>query len=271
MTTASSPAATSSLLFVQIAPGTRLLIAAGFHRLADVPSAAEWFADISNPSTRRAYRAAVGDFTRFAGIGRSDEFRIVTRANAIAWRDTLVRRGLGGSTVRHRMASLASLFAYLRDSDAITNNPVKGVERPKAETAGGKTPAIGDHQARALLASSQTETVKSKRDRAILAMLLFHALRREELCKLKVRDVRHARKGGPHLRASGKGGKTRDLPLHPMPCGRRPPPTRSITKPTLPRCRSGSDTPTSLPRASTTIATPGGRTAPRSRLQTDVP
>jgi integrase len=45
--------------------------------------------------------------------------------------------------------------------------------------------------------------------------LLFHALRREELCKLKVRDFRHARKGVPHLRASGKGGKTRYLPLHP--------------------------------------------------------
>jgi integrase len=57
--------------------------------------------------------------------------------------------------------------------------------------------------------------VKSKRDRAILSMLLFHALRREELCKLKVRDVRHARKGVPHLRVSGKGGKTRYLPLHP--------------------------------------------------------
>ena len=28
----------------------------------------------------------------------------------IAWRDDLVRRGLGGSTIRHRLASLASLF-----------------------------------------------------------------------------------------------------------------------------------------------------------------
>ena len=59
------------------------------------------------------------------------------------------------------------------------------------------------------------DTIKSKRDRAILSTLLFHALRREELCKLKVRDFRHARKGVPHLKVSGKGGKTRYLPLHP--------------------------------------------------------
>ena len=46
-------------------------------------------------------------------------------------------------------------------------------------------------------------------------MLLFHALRREELCKLKVKDFRHGRKGVPHLKVSGKGGKTRYVPLRP--------------------------------------------------------
>jgi integrase/recombinase XerD len=45
--------------------------------------------------------------------------------------------------------------------------------------------------------------------------LLYHALRREELCKLKVKDFRHARRGMPHLKVSGKGDKTRYLPLHP--------------------------------------------------------
>src|SRR6201999_3085189 len=75
--------------------------------------------------------------------------------------------------------------------------------------------ALGDHQARELLIAPAADTIKSKRDRAILSTLLFHALRREELCKLKVRDFRHARKGVPHLRVSGKGGKTRYLPLHP--------------------------------------------------------
>jgi integrase len=59
------------------------------------------------------------------------------------------------------------------------------------------------------------ETIKEKRDRAILSTLLFHALRREELCKLKVKDFRQARRGVPHIKVSGKGEKTRYLPLHP--------------------------------------------------------
>jgi len=199
----------------EIVSANRLLTAAEFHRLADVPPEVEWFANLSNPSTRRAYENAVRDFMRFTGIARPDEFRTVTRAHIIAWRDELTGRGLGGSTIRHRLASLASLFEYLCEKNAVTHNPVKGVERPKTESGEGKTPAIGDHQARELLAAPQADTIKSKRDRAILSTLLFHALRREELCKLKVRDAQHARKGVPHLRVSGKGGKTRYLPLHP--------------------------------------------------------
>jgi integrase/recombinase XerD len=199
----------------EMALANRLLTAAEFHRLADVPPEIEWFANLSNPSTRRSYENAIRDFMSFTGIARPEEFRTVTRAHIIAWRDQLTGRGLGGSTIRHRLASLASLFEYLCEKNAVTHNPVKGVERPRTESGEGKTPAIGDHQARELLAAPQADTIKSKRDRAILSTLLFHALRREELCKLKVRDFRHARKGVPHLRVSGKGGKTRYLPLHP--------------------------------------------------------
>jgi site-specific recombinase XerC len=206
---------TSDQLPAEIPPArvSRLLTAAEFHRLSDVPPEVEWFANLSNPSTRRAYENAVRDFMRFTGIARPEEFRTVTRAHIIAWRDQLTQRGLGGSTIRHRLASLASLFEYLCDKNAVTHNPVKGVERPRTESGEGKTPAIGDHQARKLLDAPQDDTIK--RDRAILSTLLFHALRREELCKLKVRDFRHARKGVPHLKVSVKGGKTRYLPLHP--------------------------------------------------------
>jgi integrase/recombinase XerD len=40
-------------------------------------------------------------------------------------------------------------------------------------------------------------------------------LRREELCRLKVKDFRQERRGVAHLKISGKGGKTRYVPLHP--------------------------------------------------------
>jgi site-specific recombinase XerD len=207
----------------EIAPArvSRLLTEAEFHQLADVPPEVEWFANLTNPHTRRAYENAISDFMRFAGIQRPEDFRAVTRAHCIAWRDDLrtrlTRHGTpwNDASIRHRLSALAALFEYLCVKNAVTHNPVKGVERPKTDSGEGKARALGDHEARKLLAAPDTDTIKSKRDRAILSTLLFHALRREELCKLKVKDAQHARKGVPHLKVSGKGGKLRYLPLHP--------------------------------------------------------
>jgi integrase len=53
----------------------------------------------------------------------------------------------------------------------------------------------------------------------MLATLLYHALRRGELCRLKVKDFKHERRGVAHLKVSGKGGKTRYVPLHPAASG----------------------------------------------------
>lgn len=198
---------------------TRLLSAAEFRRLSDVPPEVEWFANIRNAATRRAYENAIKDFMLFTGIKRPEEFRDITRAHVIAWRDDLGNRELLGTTIRHRLAALSSLFQYLCDKNAVTHNPVKGVKRPKAESEEGKTPALGDAQARKLLAAPDEQSVKGMRDRAILATLLYHALRREELCKLRVKDFKYERRGVQHLRVSGKGEKTRYVPLHPAASG----------------------------------------------------
>jgi site-specific recombinase XerD len=192
----------------------RPLTAAEFHQLAAVPAEAEWFANLDNPRTRRAYQSDLQDFMGFAGIRQPDEFRIVTRAHVLAWRKVLEDRALSGATIRRKLAALSSLFEYLCEKNAVDFNPVKGAKRPKVNSNEGRTPALGDHQARALLDAPDPATLKGQRDRAMLAVLLYHGLRREELCLLKVRDI-HDRRGVPHLRVHGKGGKIRYVPLHP--------------------------------------------------------
>src|SRR6202453_4107645 len=157
----------------------RPLPAAEFQRLSKVPPEVEWFKNIRNPNTKRAYENAIRDFMLFTGIKRPEEFRIVTPAHVIAWRDDLGERVLNGTTIRHRLAAVSSLFQHLCDKNAVNHNPVKGVKRPRTETEEGKTPAIADHQARKLLVAPAEKSLKGIRDRAILATLLYHALRRE--------------------------------------------------------------------------------------------
>ena len=126
----------------------RLQTNADFARLSKVPPEVEWFANIDNPQTRRAYKNALQDFMAFTGIKQPDEFRSVTRAHIIAWRDELVSRTLSAMTIRHRLAALSSLFEYLCERNTVTHNPVKEVKRPAVESYEGKTPALGDHRTR---------------------------------------------------------------------------------------------------------------------------
>lgn len=190
------------------------LTPAQFQQLADVPPAMTWFANIDNLQTRRAYENDLREFMTFIGIAQPEQFRSVTRAHVLAWRKDLENRALSGATVRRKLAALSSLFEYLCESNAVLTNPVKGVKRPKMQSQEGKTPALGDHQARSLLNAPDATTLQGQRDRAILSTLLYHGLRRAELCALTVGDLQ-PRRGVMHLRVHGKGDKIRYVPLHP--------------------------------------------------------
>ena len=192
----------------------RLLTSAEFSKLKHVPREAEWFANIESPGTRRIYKVDLRDFTRFAGLGSPVELRLITRAHVIAYRDELIRRGLQGATIRRKLAALSSLYEYLCNRNTVSMNPVKGVSRPKVDSYEGKTPAISDAQVRALLNAPQGQSLKAIRDRAIMSILFYHALRREELCRLRIKDI-HERRDVKHLRIYGKGEKLRHVPLHP--------------------------------------------------------
>jgi site-specific recombinase XerD len=196
-----------------VAGEERLLSKIEFQRLADVPPEAEWFANLTNENTKRAYRDDVTSFMRFVGIKRPEDFRTVTRAHVIAWRKMLEKRKLAPATLRRKLSALSDLYDYLCEKNAVPDNPVHGVERPKEGANQGKTPAISDAQAAALLEAPSRHTLKGKRDRAILAVFLFHAIRRAELCDLRVKDYGE-REGIKHLTIHGKGGKIRYIPAH---------------------------------------------------------
>jgi len=124
-------------------------------------------------------------------------------------------RGLSPSSIRRKLSALSSLFDYLCERNAVSGNPVDGVKRPMANGNEGSTPALGDAQARKLLEAPPADTLKGVRDRAILATLLYHGMRREELCGLRVKDMQ-SRQGVVHFRVSGKRGKVRFVPVHAM-------------------------------------------------------
>ena len=124
--------------------GERLLTQTEFQRLADVPPEVEWFANLKNANTRRAYRNDVTSFMRFVGINQPDEFRTVTRAHVIAWRKELEHQSLAAASIRRKLSALSDLFDYLCEANAVLQNPVHGVQRPRVGANEGETPALSD-------------------------------------------------------------------------------------------------------------------------------
>lgn len=198
----------------ELVPTKRTLTVQQRSALNDVPPEVEWLANIANDKTRRAYENDVGEFSAFMGIRRPAELRTIDRAHVIAWRKELERSELAPSSIRRKLSALSSLFDYLCERNSVAGNPVDGVKRPAANGNEGSTPALGDAQVRRLLASPPEDTLKGKRDRAILATLLYHGLRREELCMLRVKDLQ-SRGGVSHFRVLGKRDKLRYIPVHP--------------------------------------------------------
>ena len=96
----------------------------------------------------------------------------------------------------------------------MAHNPQSGVKRPAADANEGKTPALSEDQSRRLLQAPEGDGLKAKRDRAILATYLCHALRRAELVGLSVASMTE-RRGVPHFSVFGKGSRTRYVPVHP--------------------------------------------------------
>lgn len=204
----------------------RRLTDSQFRCLADIPPEVEWFANLDNSHTARAYRRDLEDFRAFAGIQKVEEFRIVRRSHLIAWRKSLEERELSAATIRRKLSAVSSLFEALCEANAVDFNPVSGVKRPSEGANEGKTPAMGDDQMRRLLeapdprkAKSRSGRLKAVRDRAILSVLGFHGLRCAELVTLTVGSIVE-RRGVPHFRVLGKRSKIRYVPCHPHSLGR---------------------------------------------------
>lgn len=184
-----------------------------FQTLADVPPELEWLGNITNEITRRAYKIDVSEFSRFLRFTKPDELRTLTRAHVIAWRTEPEARILPPASIRRKLSTLSSLFDYLCEKNAVPGNPVDGVKRPMANSNEGRTPTLSDEQARRLLEAPPDDTLKGVRDGAILASLLYHGMRREELCSRRVKDVQSCQ-GVIHFKVNGKRGKIRFMPAH---------------------------------------------------------
>ncbi|MCY4548092.1 MAG: tyrosine-type recombinase/integrase [Defluviicoccus sp.] len=182
--------------------------------LAAMPPRDEWFAGIESAHNRGSYLRHVAEFMDFAGLDAPERLPDATPEQVEGWRDAMREGPLRAATVRRKLSALSSLFEDLVARGAARGNPVEGVERPGEDDDTNAAPVLTPAQARWLLDAPPGNTLKGRRDRAILAVLLYQGLTREELCGLTVGDLR-LRDGVLHMWVTGNRGRVRIVAVHP--------------------------------------------------------
>lgn len=167
-----------------------------------------------SPLTISSYRHDIGQFARHLEQHHDSlsltDIRIADIRGFVA---ALHERRLQAPTIARRINCLRSFFKFLWVNDHIPDNPCLRIGTPKKAR---KLPTVlTEDECRALLEAAYQShyTMLGFRDHAVLSLLLYTGLRRQELLDLTVDDVDLQQRW---LRVRrGKGNKMRVVPLVP--------------------------------------------------------
>ncbi len=126
---------------------------------------------------------------------------------------TRKNESLGASSLRITTVHLKVFFRWLAGRGHLSMDPAEPLHAPKPEKILPETLHAAD--CRQLLESIDTTTPLGARDRAILDLFYSSGVRLSELCSARLEHLDRQEK---FLRVTGKGNKTRLVPLGEMAC-----------------------------------------------------
>jgi site-specific recombinase XerD len=198
-----------------VSPSSDLLPAPLF---APTPKAARRFiefftAQINNEHTRRSYLNATRRFAAWCDANGLRELVVDVEPVHVAAFIKDLQEGFSPPTVKQHLAALRMLFDWLVTGQVIAQNPAHAVRGQKYVVKRGKTPVLVNDEARALLDSIDTGTLKGLRDRALIGVMVYTFARVNAVIGMKVKDCyTQGRRGW--VRLHEKGGKEHEVPCH---------------------------------------------------------
>lgn len=169
-------------------------------------------ASLRSPESQRSYRHAIDEFVSWYCSEPRLSFSktVVTR-----YRIHLEDRLLAPGTINVRLAVVRRLAYEAADTGLLSPDLAAGIRRVKGSKKLGIR--LGNwltaNEARSLWQIPDTYTLKGKRDRAMLAVLLGCGLRRRELTDLRVDHLQRREEHWAIVDLVGKGGHIRTVPV----------------------------------------------------------
>ena len=168
-------------------------------------------AEIPNDNTRKAYFCAIRRFDVWCGVRNLNLLRLQPILIAAYIKE--LQASLSVPSVKQHLAAIRMLFDYLVVGQVLPMNPAASVRRPKYVIKKGKTPVLSAEEARQLIDSIETTTVKGLRDRALLAVMVYTFARVGAVIHLRVED--YFQQGQRWwFRFHEKGGKVHEVSAH---------------------------------------------------------
>jgi site-specific recombinase XerD len=167
---------------------------------------------LRSPESQRSYRRSIDDFVRwYCSEPRLSFNKTVVTRYRIHLEDQLLAPG----TINVRLAAVRRLAYEAADTGLLSPELAAGIRRVKGSKKLGVR--LGNwltaEEARALWQIPNTHSLKGKRDRAILAVLLGCGLRRGELIDLTSDHIQRREDHWAIVDLVGKAGHVRTVPM----------------------------------------------------------
>ena len=166
---------------------------------------------LTSLQSRRSYQHAMDEFIEWYC---SEPRLALNRAVVLRYRLQLEAKKLAASTINVRLAAVRRLAYEAADTGLLSPELVAGIRRVKGVPQLGRRVGnwLSATEGEALL-SRTTETLRQKRDGAIIALLLGCGLRRSEVVALKLGDIQKREDHWAIVDLVGKAGHVRTVPV----------------------------------------------------------
>src|SRR5215471_6288612 len=167
---------------------------------------------LRSPESQRGYTHAIDEFIEWYC---SEPRLSFNRTVVLRYRMQLESRTLAPGTINVRLAAVRRLAYEAADAGLLSPELAAGIRRVKGAKRLGIRLGnwLSASEARALWQSPDAETLKGKRERAIIAVLLGCGLRRRELAALSFDHLQRREDRWAIIDLVGKGGDVRTVPV----------------------------------------------------------
>ena len=117
-----------------------------------------------------------------------NDFAAQAKQLTAAFRIKELQASLSVPSIKQHLAAIRMLVDYLVVGQVLPMNPAASVRGPKYVIKKGKTPVLSAEEARQLIDSIETTTVKGLRDRALLAVMVYTFARVGAVIAMPVED-----------------------------------------------------------------------------------